>query len=172
MKITSKGFTLMEVLVASLVSLLVLAGVYSFFEFGQRTYLNGADRRNMQHHLRLTSEKITNEIRYSASLELLADWNELPSEPSHVPSGVYYLFYDQTNNNIAVLSCDSYEYLTEAIISDVNFALEDDIFSFELEAQGRSGFYKLETTVLLLNALDPLSATDPIPALRYVKGRP
>jgi prepilin-type N-terminal cleavage/methylation domain-containing protein len=164
-----KGFTLLEVLVVSVVVLLVLTGIGSFYLFGQKSFLKGSDRAALHSNLRLTSERITNEIRLAADVEVLGDWREIPPDPEAVEPGVRYLYYHQEKGSIIILSNRGQLAVAEGIITNVLFTLEGNSLYYRLEAVGKSGSYALESTIFLLNASNPSSVAEPLPALRITQ---
>lgn len=160
-----QGFTLVEVLAVSLISVLVLAGIFSFYYFAQKIYGASSARAALHSNLRFASERITEKIRYADSLQLLDCWSKLPTGPSEVEPGTYYIYFDQDNNAIVILSSSNTTVITDRVISSVSFSVSGNSLRYEMEAEHRSHSYKLKSSVALLNAV-PSPVDDPIPAIR------
>lgn len=70
-----KGFTLIEILVVLTLCTVVLGLGYEYFSIGTNFFSRGERQGNVQRNVRLATDFITNEIRYSQKLEIL---EELP----------------------------------------------------------------------------------------------
>lgn len=64
---TNKGFSLVEVMIVSLILLIMIAGIYLSLSAGQDTWLTTNTSIEIQESLRLTLEKISKELRESGS---------------------------------------------------------------------------------------------------------
>jgi type II secretory pathway component PulJ len=60
---SAAGFTLAELLIACAMIGIVMAGLFSILTSGQQTYLVGSNQVEAQQELRLTIQRMTNEIR-------------------------------------------------------------------------------------------------------------
>jgi len=67
-----RGFTLAELLVATAVSGLVMAGVFVVQQGGQQAYLLGAARVETQQSARVTLDLMTRELRSARSMQRFA----------------------------------------------------------------------------------------------------
>jgi prepilin-type N-terminal cleavage/methylation domain-containing protein len=57
-----RGFTLVEILIASTIFALILLGVYVVYETNQGTYVRGEARSNVQQNVRVALDQITREL--------------------------------------------------------------------------------------------------------------
>ncbi len=163
-----RGFTLIELLLTVAIFGIALAGIFAFLIWGYRTFRTGADKTELHRHLNMASELITGEVRYATGLELLDDWEDLPSGPAGIEPDEHYLYYDQKEGAIVLLDQGGSRHIGGPYISSAGFYLEKGLFHYDLEASGVSE-YTLESTVLLLNTRRPISSGEPIPAVRYTK---
>jgi prepilin-type N-terminal cleavage/methylation domain-containing protein len=62
---TQAGFTLAELLIACAMIGVVMGGLFSILSAGQQTYLVGSNQVETQQELRLTIQRMTNEIRHA-----------------------------------------------------------------------------------------------------------
>ncbi len=58
-----KGFSLVEVLVASTIFLLIVLAVYNVFEMGQRSYKRGSQAADLQQRVRVVHDTVTRDLR-------------------------------------------------------------------------------------------------------------
>jgi len=57
-----RGFTLIEILIASTIFAIVLIGVYVVYDANQSTYVRGEGRANLQQNVRVALDQITREL--------------------------------------------------------------------------------------------------------------
>ncbi len=57
-----QGFTLIEILIASIILVIVLLGIYVIYESNQSTYVRGEGRANLQQNVRVALDQITREL--------------------------------------------------------------------------------------------------------------
>lgn len=160
---------MIELLVVLALLGLVLAGVYSLLLWSYRTFYGGSDKAKLHYNLNLASEIIRDEIRFATSLSLLDRWSDLPSSPEEVMPGEHFLYYSPEDGAVILLDKNSSRQVGHPVITSVTFQLEDNSFYYKLEASERDSIFALESTVLLLNTIHPITPEDPLPALRYTK---
>ena len=61
------GFTLIEILIASLIGVIVLAGLYFFFSSGARQATSGGAKLKAFHRLRMVTEILKDDLREATS---------------------------------------------------------------------------------------------------------
>lgn len=164
-----KGITLIELIAVMAIISIALMGIYSYFIHGQRMYVSGTDRANLHHNLRMTSERITRELRFATSFEVLGDWSQLPAGPEHVEPGNYYLYLNQENNRVYLMNSNGRQAVTEPVVSNMVFDLDGKRLSYSVYAAQRTTEFSLESTVILLNAANPYTPDTTLPAVRYTK---
>ena len=74
------GFTLVELVIASAFTTIIVALIFSMFLFGNRTFDNGSTQNNIQNDLRLASDIIRDEVRYASDLSVLVSFVETAIE--------------------------------------------------------------------------------------------
>ncbi len=167
-----EGFTLIELLVVIAILGIAVSGIYMLFIWGYNTFYRGTEKTELHYQLNTASELITGEVRYAAHLTLLDDWGDLPSGPEEVAPGDHFLFYDQKERAIVLLDQNGSRQIGGPVISSANFSLENGLFYYDLEASKKNSRFRLESTVLLLNTVNPVSPEEPLPAIRYIKPEP
>ncbi|MTI94929.1 MAG: prepilin-type N-terminal cleavage/methylation domain-containing protein [Firmicutes bacterium] len=165
---SQSGITLVELLVVLIILSLVMAGVFSFFLMGHKTYNLGRRQAQMHHDLRLVSELLTQEMRYAVVLTMLDDWDDLP-EQAEISPGERFLYFDEHSGQIIIADSQASRPLTNAIISEASFWLEADMFSFKLGIISGDVAYSMESSVMLLNIENSGTMHSSVPALRYVR---
>ena len=85
-----RGFTLAELLVATAIISVVLAGVFAVQRGGQQTYLLGASRVETQQNARVALELMTRELRSATSITTLGGASDVTfvnqsGRPSRMP---------------------------------------------------------------------------------------
>lgn len=166
----NNGYTLLEMIIVMAFLGIILTGVLSFLYFGSSTYFTGKEKVFLQSNLRMASEVIDRELRYASTITLLDNWADLPSSPGEVTPGNNYIYYNQDNKTIFLLDANQNRALTEPVITDVNFYIENNrSFHFKLKAEDKHANYSLESSFNLLNAVHPVYGGNPLPAVLYTK---
>jgi prepilin-type N-terminal cleavage/methylation domain-containing protein len=85
-----RGFTLIEILIASTIFVIVLLGVYVVYETNQATYIRGEGRANVQQNARVALDQMTRELLMAGY-----DPTKVLANPSayNTPSGVILTNY-------------------------------------------------------------------------------
>jgi prepilin-type N-terminal cleavage/methylation domain-containing protein len=159
-----QGFTLIEVLATVAIVGLLLSAMYSFVIMSNKMYRSGSDKNDLHYDLRIASERITREVRFAKSLELLDSWNPADAEP-----GYRYIYFDEVNNVVVFVNGEGEQLFSGNFISGLVFKLDGNTLNFKLEAAKRTFTYKLESSVLLLNLKeqDLISLDHPVTAVRF-----
>jgi len=161
-----QGFTLIEVLATVAIVGLLLSAMYSFVIMSNKMYHSGSDKNDLHYDLRIASEKITREVRFAKSLELLDSWNPEDAEP-----GYRYIYIDQVNNVVVFVNEEGGQLFSGNFISGLAFELDGNTLNFKLEAVRKTSTFKLESSVLLLNLKeqDLFPLDHPVTAVRFTK---
>lgn len=119
-----KGFTLIEILIASTIFVMVLLGVYMVYETNQATYVRGEARANVQQNARVALDQITRELLMAGydPLKVLANPGSYNS-----PSGVLL-----TNYVMQSIGASSVRFL-----ADVNGDNSTDVVEFSYDATNK-----------------------------------
>jgi len=149
-----KGYTLIEILIVLFISGLVLSGVYSYFSFGTLSYGSGVDKTELQQSLRLTSERITRELRF-------ADWVKLKEEEPDNPGedldeGDYCIYYCDDDHKIKIYQGedgdDYHEYsISRPLVNEFKIEMDGATLKYEIESESGDASYRLESSVFLQN---------------------
>ena len=91
---SKRGFTLVEVIVSSVLVTMLLSMVFVSFIMGTRTYGAGKTQNNLQTELRIASDAIRNEIRYASDLDVLTSFD--PATALNTESYIYLAADGQT----------------------------------------------------------------------------
>jgi uncharacterized protein YjdB len=87
-----KGLTVVELLIAATILVIVLTSGYMFFGYGWRAFSTGTDLSIVNNNLRMTTERISNEIRYAGMLEII----DTADVPLNVDDDKIYIFPNAT----------------------------------------------------------------------------
>ncbi|SCZ81730.1 PilW family protein [Acidaminobacter hydrogenoformans] len=114
--INKKGVTLVElIMVVALISI-VMIGIFNMFVFGNKAFKNGSNQHYTQNEVRFALESMTNEIRYSKTIEIFDENLEDLIDDLLVfdsTNGIYsdnrllgwtYVLYDADNDSIVKLN--------------------------------------------------------------------
>jgi prepilin-type N-terminal cleavage/methylation domain-containing protein len=88
-----KGVTLIELIVVLAILGIVLSAIFSVQLFGTKTFNIGTNQSDIQNDLRLTAQKITDEIRYAENAHIYA---AVPAFESQYK----YIYYDAVDKSI------------------------------------------------------------------------
>lgn len=144
-----RGFTLVELLAILAIIVVLMAAVSSLFIFSQGLFVSTAKRNNLHNSLRVTAERISNELRFAFFLELIDEPNW---DVDVVDANEYsYIYLDRDTNSVILLDGDGSHILSDGIITDVAFFGNVSTLLFNLEGENGKLNYKLESSVRLLN---------------------
>jgi len=140
---SNRGVTLIELIIALALLSTVLGMGYSFFSFGNLSFNKGEDQSNIQRDIRLFSDFITNQVRYSTEVELL------DSIDSPLLEGYNYIYL-----NDKTLTYNT-EPKTDNNINNVSFSLnklnDQLVLNFLIQGSEESQNYEILSDTLLLN---------------------
>lgn len=141
----------MELIIALAILSLVLMGIYSLFGFGNTTYARGTRQSDIQSSIRLATDYITQQVRYSTETKII-DASAIPSASGLQPYE-NYIYFDSTNNTITHLN----KYFTHTVPighpGSIAFRSEEPykLLSVNLQAQNRGQSYNINTEVISMN---------------------
>jgi prepilin-type N-terminal cleavage/methylation domain-containing protein len=161
------GFTLIEVIVAIGLLTLILGAAYSMQLFGNKSYNRSAEKSEIQDNLRLASDFITKEIRYSSEVSILAS---IPATKdttkkyiSKVGSNIEYQYYSSgwLHRDLVIG--------TSAISYSLSFEAMDSQKTLQFLISGASSHnnYSLKTLVKPLNMDTQIAGTAGDPVICY-----
>lgn len=159
-----RGVSLIEVLAVSVIVVLVLGGIYSFSISSQRIYRTGANTSELLSTLRLTAERVSREVRFADYIEILDSWDLALAEPENY----IYVFYDSSSNTLMRLDETGSRALSQGLITEVSFSLDESNLLFTLNGQRGRTTSKLDSSAPLLN-IDDVSPGDSGVAIRFTK---
>lgn len=145
-----KGLTLIEVLIVSVVLVLVLSGVYTFYFSGQKTFRSGAEQVELHTVLRLAAENISRELRFAEELRLMEEgWD--PGSAS--TDDCSYIYFDPGSGTVQLLDDTGSHTLSGPEISELTFSpnLERDVLLFTIKGESSSEDFTLESSVKPMN---------------------
>lgn len=160
-----RGFTLVELLAILAIIVVLMAAVSSLFIFSQRLFVSTSKRNNLHNSLRVTAERISNELRFAFFLELIDEPNW---DVDDVDTNEYsYIYLDRDTNSVVLLDADGNHVLSDGIITDVAFYGNVSTLLFNLEGENGKLNYILESSVRLLNYRCNFQNPDHPIALRF-----
>ncbi|MFH5836231.1 PilW family protein [Proteiniclasticum sp. C24MP] len=96
-KASSKGFTLVEVLITVAITAIIMGVIGTLFFSGASTYSTGSRKAFVQNDTRLGMELIQNEIRYARKLNLLE--NGFDPETAGEGNDLSYISFQETEKD-------------------------------------------------------------------------
>ncbi len=143
-----RGFTLVEVIIVSAAIVLVLAGIYSFFSFGQRLFDSGAGQADLHGLVRAAAERVIRELRFAGEVELLEEnW-----DPASASTDEYsYIYYDSPNRTLMLLHSAASQAISAPVVTGVNFSAEGQILLFTIKGEEGSTVFTLDSSVKPMN---------------------
>ncbi len=99
----SRGFSLFEVLIGILITLLLLLATYSVFILSQKTERPIANRAEITQNQRAILDRMTRELRQATAIVTTLPANEIKFEDGHDiinQNPIQYIRYYVTNNNL------------------------------------------------------------------------
>lgn len=146
-----RGLTLLELIIAMGILSIVLMCIYSLFGFGNTTFTRGTRQSDIQSSIRLASDYITQQIRYSTEMKILDD-AAIPSLADIEPYE-NYIYFDSTNNTITHIN----KYFTKTIPIGHPGSIEFTSLSpfkllkFDIQAENRGQSYNINSEVISMN---------------------
>lgn len=166
-----KGFTLIELLIVLALTSIVLAGAFSMFSFGNKTFKGGSSQSNLQTDVRFALEALTNDVRYATSLNILqvSDFT-ITNLLSKDINGIYhnidsydtYIFYDNNTKSVVRLrreSIESFHLNTDATVPLEFSPIGSPVNRLEFYLRGvnssDSKNFEVTSQILMLNIIKP-----------------
>lgn len=164
------GFTLVELIITISILLIVLAGAFSIQAFGNNTFNNGSAKSSIQSDIRLIANILTEEIRYSSNVSILASMTSTP-DPN-----LDYIYLD-TDGLIKHYSNGTVNtiigYPTGGVTNTLLFKAQDSqTVYFNIGESLKNQTFQMDTSVLLLNiGMRPIDGLSSGGAISYTSGQ-
>ncbi|MFL0246461.1 PilW family protein [Candidatus Clostridium stratigraminis] len=148
---SKKGLTLLELIITIAILSIVLTGIYSLFGVGNTTFIRGTRQSDIQSSIRLASDYITQQIRYSTEIKILDDAAIPPL--SDIQPYENYIYFDSTNNTITHIN----KYFTKTISivhpGSIEFTSLSPfkLLKFNIRAENRGQSYNINSEVISMN---------------------
>lgn len=161
------GFTLVEVIIVSAAIVLVLAGIYAFFSYGQKLFKSGAGQADLHGLVRAAAERVIRELRFAGEVELLEEnW-----DPASASTDEHsYIYYDSSNLCLMLLDSTGARTISSPIISSVTFSADPEegkILLFTIRGEEGSAVFTLDSSVRPMNLSNDIDGAGNAPALRF-----
>ncbi|WP_318475756.1 PilW family protein [Photobacterium leiognathi] len=142
----ARGFTLFEMVIATVVLSIIMIGIGSYIAIGVKGYTNTVDRERLQSQARFLVARMTKEIRHAAPNSLSASGSCLSFYPIIAPA-VYYANLPNNSSSIA--------------ISPFNYSTSWENKN-NLVAVGFASFEQYQNNTIKVNGITkPANANDP-----------
>ena len=100
-KISSKGFTLVEILVAIAISTLVMGSVYGIYITSYKSYRKSINKADLNQNVRIALERISRDLRQTNAIITTLPSSEIKFQDGHDTSQIRYInYYRDTDNNL------------------------------------------------------------------------
>ncbi|WP_419237129.1 PilW family protein [Photobacterium leiognathi subsp. mandapamensis] len=151
----ARGFTLFEMVIATVVLSIIMIGIGSYIAIGVKGYTNTVDRERLQSQARFLVARMTKEIRHAAPNSLSASGGCLSFYPIIAPA----VYYSNLLNNSSSIAISPFNYSTSW--ENKNNLVAVGFASFE---QYQNNTIKVNGITKPANANDPylLSLSSPI----------
>lgn len=172
---SQRGLGLIELVIALSLLSVVLAAVYSYYFFGNRSFSTGEAQQNLQQNVRHASAFVTNEIRFASEVEILSE------NPLSFESGWYYIYLkDGDEENIFFRSDDGEKPIPGIITDDTSYdsgalvfnGAGSNVLQFTISASNNDQNYNIESQVQPLNISGSIGGSNNGVAVRYRKDIP
>ena len=101
LKTNSKGFTLMEILVAISLSLLVIGSLYGIYISSYKSYRKSINKADLNQNVRIVLERISRDLRQTNNVITTLPSGEIKFQDGHDISKIRYInYYRDTDNNL------------------------------------------------------------------------
>lgn len=162
-----KGVTLIELIIVIALITIVIAGAFSIFSFGNKTFKGANNQFDLQTDVRFALEALTSDVRYATKLQVLgssdfniANLNVKDANGIYVNIGPYdtYIYYDDTLKSVIKLSRETINSFSVKPDADLEFSLVGtpaNKISFTLAASNTAGAkeYEVSSEILMLNIM-------------------
>ena len=164
-----KGYTLTEVLVVSVILVLLIGGISSFFIFGQKIYAKGYGQANLHHSVRFAVEQIGRELRYANDMSLMpADWSPEQAQTSQFK----YIYFDEESKRVMMLDSTGSYQLSDPVITDFQVSKTNKILQYTLVGKRGSVSFTLAASVNPLNLFESIQGEGESSAIAFMVPNP
>ncbi|MCD4712445.1 MAG: prepilin-type N-terminal cleavage/methylation domain-containing protein [Clostridiales bacterium] len=162
-----RGVTLIELIIVITLIAIVIAGAFSIFTFGNKTFKGASNQFDLQTDVRFALDALTSDVRYATTLQVLdssdfdiANLNVKDANGIYVNIGPYdtYIYYDDTLKSVVKISRETYNSFSVKPDADLKFSLVGSPASrinFELTASNTADGKEFEVSseILMLNII-------------------
>ncbi|MBZ9688549.1 Ig-like domain-containing protein [Clostridium estertheticum] len=146
------GFTLIELIVTIAILGIVLTMAYSMGDFGSTSFNNGSAKSDIQSNIRIASDYITKELRYSSDAVVLAEFPTTPYPNTNYiyvgNDGILKQYYNTDITNISGNTSNN-------MITTLQFQIKNSkTVEFNIQETYRKQTFQLGSSTLLLNIGD------------------
>jgi prepilin-type N-terminal cleavage/methylation domain-containing protein len=144
------GFTLIELIVTIAILGIVLTMAYSMGAFANISFNNGSAKSHIQSNIRLMSNYITKEIRYSSDVTIL---KTMPDDEDIKPNKKYiYIDNEMLMQYANGKATKIFEDTSSNIVTTLKFEIQDSkTVNFNIQETLKNQTFQLGSTILLLN---------------------
>ena len=160
------GFTLIELIVTIAILGIVLTMTYSIGDFGRNSFNNGYAKSDIQSNIRIASNYITKELRYSSDAIVLDEFPALPDSTRNYiyvdNDGILKQYYNGDETNI--LGDTSNNMATKMLFKIQNSRTVE----FNIQETYKKQTFQLGSSVLLLNIGENTLVNKTGPVISYI----
>ncbi|MDW7656058.1 MAG: Ig-like domain-containing protein [Bacillota bacterium] len=158
---SKSGFTLVELIVTIAILSVVLATIYSLFQFGSRSFSLSRDNAESQFEVRMPTDFIAKNIRFADTLEIIT---AVPASNPTNPNEYYVyldngqLLYKDNNGTVIIPGTESRTDFTFAVNRKINTS---NVVTLAIGKTG-TNIFDLVTDVTALNLTQNIAGTSGI----------
>ena len=166
---SNKGVTLIELVIVIVLISIVIAGAFSIFTFGNKTFNGASNQYALQSDVRFALDALTGDIRYATSLQFLeSDDFDISSLTIKNIDGIYenigpydtYIYYDDSLKSVVKISRESYESFSVKPDADLEFSQVGSpvnrinfVLTAAHDADGKE--FEVSSEILMMNIIKP-----------------
>lgn len=159
---SKEGITLLELIICIAIVMLVIAGSFSLFSFGNKTFTGGSQQSYVQSDVRIISDYIQKQIRFATyvdTLDALDAIDEIYNYDPLVDGEPYNYFYYDGNKMVHKIWDEATTSYVTQLESGLNvqslsfFSNNTEKLTIRVKSEDLGNDFELETEIVLPNLL-------------------
>jgi len=149
------GLTLVEVLIATAITVIIISVVFSLLSFGNKTFYMSSSQFDIQSEVRFATDVIIKELRFATSLEIVSVdiindsiLHEEGLSYIYITGGkLYNVIYDEVSKSHKTMVYQGNLDASSSIFTKVN----SSTLGIAMFSENKNQTYNIQTEIVLLN---------------------